>query len=58
MRDSAYRLTDHARQEAARRGITFDVLLAVIEVPDQIVDAHSGRKAYQSQVIIDVNCTL
>jgi hypothetical protein len=48
-----YRLTDHAREEAARRSIPLDVLDNVLRDPGQIVDAHSGRKAYQSQVEID-----
>jgi len=48
-----YRLTDHAREEAARRSIPLDTLDNVLRAPGQIVDTHSGRKVYQSQVHID-----
>ncbi len=49
----AYRITDHAREEAERRGIPLDVLHKVMEAPGQIIAAHSDRKAYQSKVEID-----
>lgn len=49
----AYRITDHAREEAERRNIPLDVLQRVMEAPGQIIDAHSDRKAYQSKVEID-----
>ncbi|TVR20809.1 MAG: DUF4258 domain-containing protein [Anaerolineaceae bacterium] len=48
-----YRLTDHAREEAERRSIPLDVLDSVMNTPDQIVVAHSGRKVYQSRMEID-----
>jgi hypothetical protein len=50
MSEPAYRITDHARKEAERRGIPLDVLQTVMESPGQIVDAHSDRKAYQAKV--------
>lgn len=50
---SDYYLTNHAREEAARRSIPLDVLDDVLRAPTQIVVTHSGRKAYQSQVHID-----
>jgi hypothetical protein len=48
-----YHLTDHAREEAARRSIPLAVLENVLRAPGQIVDTHSGRAIYQSQVHID-----
>lgn len=48
-----YRLTNHALEEAERRSIPLDVLDAVMNRPGQIVDTHSGRKAYQSQIEIE-----
>lgn len=47
-----YHLTDHAREEAERRGIPIDVIDSVLRSPDQIVNTYSGRKAYQSQITI------
>lgn len=52
MSEPAYRISDHAREEAERRGIPLDVLHGVIESPGQIVAAHSERKVYQSKVEI------
>ena len=52
MSEPSYRITDHAREEAERRGIPLDVLQDVMEAPGQIVDAHSERKIYQSKVEI------
>lgn len=48
-----YRLTDHAREEAERRQIPLDVLDAVLNNPGQVVETHSGRKVYQSQIEIE-----
>jgi hypothetical protein len=53
MSEPTYRLTDHAREEAERRGIPLAVLQTVMETPGQIIDSHSDRKAYQSKVEID-----
>lgn len=53
MSDPTYHITDHAHEEAERRGIPLDVLQTVMESPGQIIDAHSNRKAYQSKVEID-----
>lgn len=44
-----YRLSDHAREEAQRRDIPLEMLIAILQAPEQIVDAHSGRKIYQSR---------
>lgn len=51
--EPTYRLTDHAREEAERRSIPLDVLDSVINKPGQVVEAHSGRKVYQSQIEIE-----
>jgi hypothetical protein len=53
MSKPAYRLSDHAREEAERRGIPPDVLQRVMEAPGQIVEVHSQRRAYQSKVMMD-----
>ena len=53
MSTPSYRITDHAREEAERRGIPLEVLQTVMESPGQIREAHSDRKAYQSKVEID-----
>ena len=53
MSEPAYRLSDHAREEAERRGIPLEVVQSVIEAPGQIVEVHSQRRAYQSKVMMD-----
>jgi len=40
-------------EEAKRRGIAPELIEQIMTQPGQIVDAHSGRKAYQSQVTIN-----
>ena len=52
MSEPTYRISDHAREEAERRGIPLAVVHAVMESPGQIVEAHRDRKTYQSQVDI------
>jgi hypothetical protein len=51
--DESYRLSDHARSEADRRGIPLDVVQTIMTAPEQIVAAHSDRQVYQSKVEID-----
>jgi hypothetical protein len=51
--EQKYRLTDHAREEAERRSIPLELVDAVLNTPGQIVEAHSGRKVYQSQSEIE-----
>lgn len=51
--DEPYYITDHAQEEAERRGIPLDILDAVLRNPQQIVIAHTNRKAFQSQVEIE-----
>ena len=43
------RLSQHAEQAAIERKIPPAVLQAVLESPQQVVPAHSGLSAYQSQ---------
>lgn len=43
-------LTQHARQELARRGIPQTLLDSVLQYPQQVVPERHGRKAYQSQL--------
>ena len=45
-----FRLSAHAANELQRRSIPYDLLMLVLEEPDQIVLEHAGRKAYQSQL--------
>jgi len=47
--DKSYRLTTHAQEEAERRSISLDLIESTVNMPGQIVDAHSKRKVYQSQ---------
>lgn len=48
-----YRVSNHALEEAQRRGIPMELIQEVMASPGQIVAAHSGRKVYQSKVDID-----
>jgi hypothetical protein len=45
-----FRLSLHAQREAAARKIPPAVIEAVLESPQQVVRAHGGLRAYQSQV--------
>ncbi len=47
-----YHLSNHAREEAERRGISLELVDAIIHSPDQVLDAHSSRRVYQSKVEI------
>ena len=53
MSEPAYRISDHASEEANRRGIPLEVLQSVMESPGQIVAVHSERRAYQSKVMMN-----
>ena len=46
----AFRLTDHAEQEITRRGLTRQQVIAVLDHPEQVLDAAGGRKVHQSRV--------
>ncbi|MFN2398562.1 MAG: DUF4258 domain-containing protein [Gemmatimonadaceae bacterium] len=43
-------LSDHARTEAARRGIDQTIVLAVAEAPEQVLPVRAGREVRQSRV--------
>lgn len=45
-----FRLTPHVLEEADRRAIPRHLLEAVLDSPQQVVQAARGRKTYQSQV--------
>ena len=45
-----FRLSTHAQREMARRDIPRTLLDEVLRAPQQIVEEHQGRKAYQSIV--------
>ena len=45
-----FRITEHARQEMTRRSVSQDKLNKVLEQPQQVVPAQSGRKIYPSQL--------
>ena len=49
------RLSEHARLQAARRGIAEDVVLAVARAPEQTIDAGDGREVRQSRVSFGEN---
>ena len=44
------RVTDHAREEARRRGIPGEVILDVARHPEQVVPGYGGREVRQSRV--------
>ena len=44
-----FTLSGHAQKQLAERCIPRDVLEAVLETPQQVVPAHGGLRAYQSQ---------
>ncbi|MDQ3256051.1 MAG: hypothetical protein M3R15_19500 [Acidobacteriota bacterium] len=43
-----YKLSPHAKEEAARRAIPRTLIDSVMQHPQQIVPGYGGRKAYQS----------
>ena len=46
----AFELTNHARFEMARRQISEDALMTVLETPEQVVGEREGLVAYQSRI--------
>lgn len=50
--DPLYHLSDHALEEAERRGISLALVDSIMRSPGQVLDVHSGRKVYQSRVEI------
>lgn len=47
-----FELSRHAREEIERRGIPLNVVEAVLQEPQQVVDEYGNKKAYQS--IMDI----
>jgi hypothetical protein len=48
-----YRLTDHARLEMRRRGISESEIARVLSAPEQVVAVRAARWVYQSRVEMD-----
>jgi hypothetical protein len=45
-----FKLSNHALEEMARRGIPRETLERVLNAPEQIVPEREGTNAYQSQI--------
>lgn len=46
-----YILSEHVKQRAIERGITFDIIDQIINFPQQVVsEAETGQKIYQSVI--------
>ena len=45
-----YVITDHARWEIGRRGLSEDMIWRVLEAPEQRLDVRPGRVVMQSRV--------
>jgi len=48
-----HELSNHVREEMARRGIPMAVVLSVLAAPEQKVPEHNDVVCYQSQVVIN-----
>jgi len=46
-------LTNHARLEMVRRGIAEDLVMAILETPEQVVAEREGLVAYQSRLAVE-----
>jgi len=46
-------LTNHARLEMVRRGIAEDLVMAVLDRPEQVVAEREGLVAYQSRLAME-----
>jgi hypothetical protein len=46
-------ITDHADAQMSRRGISIDVVRAILRDPEQVIDVRPERVVLQSQVKID-----
>lgn len=45
-----YRITDHARFEMGRRGITEEQVHQVLSAPRQVIEVRPGRRIYQAKL--------
>lgn len=52
MSDAAITLSDHARRQAARRGLDEALVLEVARSPEQVIPVRPGREARQSRVTL------
>jgi hypothetical protein len=43
-------ISRHAEEQCERRGISIEILDAVLQAPEQIIDDVEGKRIYQSQV--------
>jgi hypothetical protein len=48
-----FEISRHAHEEMKRRGIPLNVVEAVLQNPQQIVDEYGNKKAYQSIIKIE-----
>lgn len=55
---SEYRLTAHARQQMARRGISEAEVNEVLQAPEQVEEVGEGRLVFQSRKLVGVRGTL
>jgi hypothetical protein len=51
-------LSKHAREQAARRGLNEDIVLAVAQAPEQRLSVRRGREVRQSRVAMPAGGTL
>ena len=48
-----FEISRHAHEEMKRRGIPLNVVEAILQNPQQIVDEYGNKKAYQSIIKIE-----
>lgn len=51
-------LSEHARTQAARRGVSEDIVLGVARSPEQRLEARPGREVRQSRIGVAESGTL
>jgi hypothetical protein len=50
-------ITRHAEEQCERRGISIEILDAVLQNPEQVVEDEEGKRIYQSQVDFETGKT-
>jgi len=48
-----FKFTPHAIEEMQERGIPLQVIMAILNTPEQIIEEQKNRQAYQSDVNIN-----
>ena len=48
-----FEISRHAHEEIKRRGIPLNIVETILQNPQQIVDEHGNKKAYQSIINIE-----